>query len=112
MVARQLVVEWGDPLVLVAMINVVGCLLLGLLVGAARGRRWRRWVVPLLGTGFCGSFTTFSSVTVLITDPSLLRFLVTALQLLLGVLAAWVGLEFGVRTGRAGGPGREAGEVS
>ena len=40
-------------------VNLVGCFLLGLLVVAAP-HRWR----PLLGTGFCGGFTTFGSVMV------------------------------------------------
>jgi CrcB protein len=40
-------------------VNLAGCLLLGVLVVAAP-HGWR----PLLGTGFCGGFTTFGSVMV------------------------------------------------
>jgi fluoride exporter len=41
-------------------INVTGSLVLGLLLGATAGREDAA-LVALLGTGFCGGFTTFSS---------------------------------------------------
>lgn len=46
---------WGTLL-----INVVGSLLLGVLLGASSDRPDAQ-LVALLGTGFCGGFTTFSS---------------------------------------------------
>lgn len=60
--------------------NLVGCLLLGLLVG-----RWRRSAVlrPLLGTGVLGGFTTFSALA-LQTD----RLLADRPAVALGYLAA------------------------
>lgn len=39
-------------------VNVSGSLLLGVAVGAARADGW---VLPLVGTGLCGAFTTFST---------------------------------------------------
>ncbi|PKW26788.1 fluoride efflux transporter FluC [Phycicoccus duodecadis] len=39
-------------------VNVGGSLLLGLLVGGGAGPGW----LTLLGTGFCGAFTTFSTL--------------------------------------------------
>jgi len=45
-------------------VNLVGAGLLGILVVLA-GTVWRsRYARPLLGTGFCGAFTTFSAVVV------------------------------------------------
>lgn len=41
-------------------INVLGCLLLGLVLGAGPARVPEAWRLGL-GTGFCGGFTTFST---------------------------------------------------
>ena len=46
------VLPWGT-----FVINVLGSLALGLLLGAASSHE----LVALLGTGFCGGFTTFST---------------------------------------------------
>jgi CrcB protein len=40
--------------------NIAGTLLLGWLVAAVAGGLWR----PLIGTGFCGALTTFSTLQV------------------------------------------------
>jgi len=42
-------------------VNVVGCAILGAVVGAARGTAAGTWLLPLLGTGLCGGLTTFST---------------------------------------------------
>jgi CrcB protein len=46
------VLPWGTLAV-----NTAACLLLGLLAGAAPGG----WPVPLLGVGFCGGLSTWST---------------------------------------------------
>ena len=43
-------------------INLIGCLVLGFLSGMLEVRVRRPWLQPLLGTGLCGGFTTFSAV--------------------------------------------------
>ncbi|GAB3846160.1 fluoride efflux transporter FluC [Nesterenkonia populi] len=57
-------------------INIAGSGLLGMLVGTVRARRAADWVMPVLGTGLLGSFTTLSAVMLaaapsLLGDPSL-----------------------------------------
>ena len=47
---------WGTLL-----INVLGSLVLGVLLGATAVGGSQTELVALLGTGFCGGFTTFSS---------------------------------------------------
>lgn len=43
-------------------VNLLGCLALGALSGVLEVRPGRPWMQPLLGTGLCGGFTTFSTV--------------------------------------------------
>jgi CrcB protein len=69
-------------------VNLIGSLLLGLLVVAAP-HHWR----PLLGTGFCGGFTTFGTVVVATADRGEVGYL--AGSLLGGVVAAAGGVALG-----------------
>ena len=50
---------WG-----VLAVNLAGCLLLGYLAAAAWSARAQLPMTLGLGTGFCGSLTTFSALTV------------------------------------------------
>jgi len=70
--ARWGVLNWAMPdrfSTLVLLLNVAGSFLLGLLVGGTRARRDGRRPITenrflLLGTGFCGGLTTFSTYAV------------------------------------------------
>ena len=50
------VVPWGTLTV-----NVVGSLVLGLTAGAVDATDGPTWVLTLVGTGFCGALTTYST---------------------------------------------------
>lgn len=78
-------------------INVAGSLALGLLMGAfpSPEEAWR--LRALLGIGFCGGFTTFSTFSyetlVLLQRGSPVSALLYAFgSVTIGVLAAWIGL--------------------
>jgi CrcB protein len=75
------------------LVNVIGCLLLGLLVGA---RPHAKWLRPFLGTGVLGGFTTFSAFAVetdrLLDAAPATAVLYVALSVALGLGAAAVGL--------------------
>src|SRR3954463_14887570 len=47
---------WG-----ILVVNALGCLILGLLVGLHRAGHLDSTPLTVLGTGFCGAFTTFST---------------------------------------------------
>lgn len=52
------VLPWGTFTV-----NVTGSLILGVVGGAASTGALPAWVLTLVGTGFCGALTTFSTFT-------------------------------------------------
>ncbi|MGO1538669.1 MAG: fluoride efflux transporter FluC [Leucobacter sp.] len=92
----------GESLEL-ACINVVGSFLLGWLTSripttTPRGRSVRLF----LGTGALGGFTSYSSL-ILLTLPFggafPLGLILAVLSLLVGVAAAWLGLQLGRRSG-------------
>ncbi|MFT4083899.1 MAG: fluoride efflux transporter CrcB [Nocardioides sp.] len=53
---RDSIVPWGTFVV-----NVTGSFILGLVAGAAYGAGLPSWALTLVGTGFCGALTTFST---------------------------------------------------
>lgn len=75
------------------LVNVLGCLLLGVLVG---GWPRARWVRPFLGTGVLGGFTTFSAFALetdrLIDRRPVIALAYVGLSLLLGLAGAAAGL--------------------
>ena len=42
-------------------VNTIGCLVLGLVAGGVSRADGPGWLLTLLGTGFCGALTTFST---------------------------------------------------
>jgi len=94
------------------LINIIGAFVLGVMVSSL----WTRtstpaWVKAGLGTGVLGGFTTFSAITMLLTQAvgmaSPNTGIVTAtvalgifvLDLVLGLTAAWAGIVIGRRFG-------------
>jgi CrcB protein len=81
-------------------VNVAGAFVLGAVVVAATTLASARYLRPLLGTGFCGAFTTFSSIVVTTDLLFAHRHPGTAVTYLAasivgGLAAAWAGLGLG-----------------
>ena len=56
--------RWSDaiPLGTIA-VNLTACLLLGLLAGLAAAPSWPSWIDAVVGTGFLGGYSTFSTAS-------------------------------------------------
>lgn len=99
--ARLALGQWFGPETFMSpwIINIVGSFILALLVSTL----WTRdstpeWLKAGLGTGLLGGFTTLSAITLALAStftPAV--FVVFALDVLLGLIAAWVGLALGVQ---------------
>jgi fluoride exporter len=88
---RDTVFPWGTFAV-----NVAGSALLGFLLGAQRHLGLPSSAIALLGTGFCGGLTTFSTFGYetlrLLEDGAIGEAGVNVVgSLVIGVLAAWLG---------------------
>lgn len=81
-------------------VNVLGAGALGYVLARLRlAGRSRSVTVPLLGVGFLGAFTTFSSLAVqLVEGPFLLSLAYGVASLAAGILAVMMGLTLGRRT--------------
>lgn len=85
-----------------SLINIGGSFLLGWLVGAVgvEPSAWGHAALLLLGTGFCGAFTTFSTfafetVRLWHTGHPLVAAVNVLGQPILGLAGAWLGLWLG-----------------
>lgn len=80
------------------MINMIGCLLIGILAGlvfknSSAETAWK----ALLVTGFCGGFTTFSTfsienITLLQKGENAMMLFYTALSIFVGLLFTYLGI--------------------
>jgi len=79
------------------LVNVSGCLLIGLIYGFSD----KQLIAPdwrfFLATGLCGGYTTFSSfsyenISLLREGQTFIFFLYVFLSLALGLLATWLGI--------------------
>lgn len=79
-------------------VNIVGCLLIGLLLGLFERQQLTNPDLKFLFvTGFCGGYTTFSTfasenINLFQSGNLLTAFLYIAVSVLAGLLAVWLGL--------------------
>ena len=91
---------WGTFVV-----NVAGCLVLGLVAGAVSEADGPTWLLTVVGTGFCGALTTFSTFsfeTVRLLEEELTRIAVAYLVLSVAVGLALCALGWAAGAALAG----------
>jgi CrcB protein len=79
-------------------VNLLGCLLIGILIGLSLKNHWMDVSMKLvLITGFCGGFTTFSAFS--LENLQMYQagnyaglILYTLISLIIGFVAVWIGL--------------------
>jgi CrcB protein len=81
-------------------INTSGAFVLALVIVIAADLMPSRYLRPLIGTGFCGAFTTFSSIVVTVDeawadDHPGIAWTYLAASIGAGLAAAWIGLVAG-----------------
>lgn len=80
------------------LVNVIGCLLIGVLIGFFTKQQVENTELKLLFiTGFCGGFTTFSAfalenIKLFQSGNSFIALLYIALSVFLGIFAVWTGM--------------------
>ncbi|WP_370890842.1 CrcB family protein [Janibacter sp. GXQ6167] len=95
LVTTQLRAKGATPAGGTLAVNIVGSLMLGLVAGwASRGAPG--WVLPFLGIGFCGSFTTFSAFALEVANALRARAWsavagITGMSIALPLLAVYIG---------------------
>lgn len=83
---------WGTFIV-----NILGCLLIGILLGLLSRNNSSQDLKLLFITGFCGGYTTFSAfaaenITLIQSNHLAIAILYIAASILAGLLAVWAGL--------------------
>jgi CrcB protein len=79
-------------------VNVLGCLLIGVLIGFFTKQQVENSELKLLFvTGFCGGFTTFSAfalenIKLFQSGNSFIALLYIALSVIVGIFAVWSGM--------------------
>jgi fluoride exporter len=81
-------------------INISGSFILGLLAFLHMGGKIQDWEWLLIGTGFLGAYTTFSTfgyetIQMLQSKKNKLAFYYVTSSVLLGILFSWIGSLFG-----------------
>jgi CrcB protein len=73
-------------------VNLVGCFILGVVAGGVAHSGWSSDTKALLGTGFCGGLTTFSTFSIEALELMSHKMTLRALAYIIASSAAGIGL--------------------
>ncbi|MFS0882241.1 fluoride efflux transporter FluC [Metabacillus niabensis] len=82
-------------------VNIIGSLILGFITSYLFNKKEQQSIKLLLGTGFCGGFTTMSTLSLEITElPIELALGYICLSLALGIGFAFIGMKLAIFVGK------------
>lgn len=110
-ISRFAMGEWlhsdhGFPVGTLA-VNLLGCLALGWFLAFAKRKAIRGEMVLLIGTGFLGAFTTFSTfsvetVNLLLAGQSFMALTYVLVSILIGLICTFLGFKLATKGVEAG----------
>jgi CrcB protein len=109
----SIIYHYPSPIYATLIVNIIGSLLIGFVFGLTQKKESNKWLWPLWGTGFCGGFTTMSTLSMDFvhlwqTGSFLLLSFYVVITLLVGISSTILGIYIATLIGHESKKGMES----